>query len=314
MLSVSLIKVRRSHLRISRATPRQAVMNPVREGTTPPLSSGLSTLRIFVATASKRLHRVGSRLKMLAHLRPLSPLISSYQRKEVCKGAKCSAFHRHQVVIDNSRGEGQCCAWSLAERAAKLRVGPAPYIGSPAELASPCPAPFLQGTATPCLSLPAIPPGTCTPSPCARSSRAFRIAAARSGPLVQRVRDTLHRFARINVAAVHLDTKAGASERNTIVPRSTVRATLAVGPSRALEAVSPPHKLSVLVGVWETSGSQTPTKTVSPSAQDRLQRQRSTAFRALWHRKIHRRLPPVLHQYAIVITRCDQPPAILPAP
>ena len=163
-------------------------------------------------------------------------------------------------------------------------------------------------------NLAAIPPGTCTPSPCARSSRAFRIAAARSGPLVQRVRDTLHRFARINVAAVHLDTKAGASERNTIVPRSTVRATLAVGPSRALEAVSPPHKLSVLVGVWETSGSQTPTKTVSPSAQDRLQRQRSTAFRALWHRKIHRRLPPVLHQYAIVITRCDQPPAILPAP
>ena len=145
MLSVSVIKVRGDYLRISRATPRQAEMSPPQG---PPASrpvGGLSTLRVFVATASKRLHRVVSRLKMLTHLRPLSPLISSNQGEEVCKGAKCSAFHRHQVAIDNSREEGQCCAWSLAERAAELRVGPAPYIGSPAELASPCPAPFLQG-------------------------------------------------------------------------------------------------------------------------------------------------------------------------
>ena len=51
-----------------------------------------------------------------------------------------------------------------------------------------------------------------------------------------------------------------------------------------------------------------------PTLPDRLPGRRSTAFRALWHRKTHRRLPTGLHQYAIDITRCDHPPARLPAP
>ena len=145
MLSVSVIKVRGDYLRISRATPRQAEMSPPQG---PPASrpvGGLSTLRVFVATASKRLHRVVSRLKMLTHLRPLSPLISSNQGEEVCEGAKCSAFHRHQVSNDNSRGEGQCCAWSLARRAAKLRVGIGCDSLCPDKQATKSQEPSLQG-------------------------------------------------------------------------------------------------------------------------------------------------------------------------
>ena len=60
---------------------------------------------------------------------------------------------RHQVSIDIIRislggVRESCCLMPFG------RVGPAPYIGSPAELASPCLAPFLQGTAPPCSTWP----------------------------------------------------------------------------------------------------------------------------------------------------------------
>lgn len=69
-----------------------------------------------------------------------------------------------------SRWEPQCCAGKSAALGASLGVGPAPPVVCQAEPATPPSSPFLQGTASPCHHLPAIPPGLVSFPPCARSS------------------------------------------------------------------------------------------------------------------------------------------------
>ena len=57
-----------------------------------------------------------------------------------------------------TRWQPQCYTRKSAALGASLGVGPAPPVVCQAEPATPLPAPFLRGTASPCSNLPAIPP------------------------------------------------------------------------------------------------------------------------------------------------------------
>jgi len=127
-----------------------------------------------------------------------------------------------------------------------------------------------------------------------------------------------HRSARINdvgkyfYAAVPASSRAPSSPAQSAVPRSHA------GPSRPRRG-RPSAPRTGCRSLSASGSLRSPIRCPAkarhhPTLPDRLPHRRSTSFRALWHRKTHRRLPPVLHQYAIDITRCNQPPARLPAP
>ena len=109
MLSVSVVKVRRSFLRISRARRRQE-RSSLREGTTPPLRRSLRTSRVL------RFSSINMRVPLLqsspgtSPRRPLPPLLSPYQKKVVCKAGKCRHEHRHQDSKSISRFQPLCDA------------------------------------------------------------------------------------------------------------------------------------------------------------------------------------------------------------
>ena len=60
-----------------------------------------------------------------------------------------------------TRWQPQCSAGKSAALGASLGVGPAPPVVWQDKPATPLPAPFLRGTASPCHHLPAIPPHLC---------------------------------------------------------------------------------------------------------------------------------------------------------
>ena len=80
-------------------------------------------------------------------LKPGAPHFArGYISVSASSGAQSAApHHQHQYSTDRSPPGASAQFEQPAALIASLGVGPAPYIGSPAELASPCPAPFLRG-------------------------------------------------------------------------------------------------------------------------------------------------------------------------
>lgn len=116
MLSVSVVKVRRSSLRTSRARRRQERGWLQWPGASRPFASPAPDSAIGAPRP------------------PIAPI-------RCRSAAAASRLYRH---LPHQR---PCSASILPPYAAKLRVGPAPKVGSPDKLASPPLAPFLQGKA-----------------------------------------------------------------------------------------------------------------------------------------------------------------------
>ena len=115
-------------------------------------------MRSFVSAASRFQPRSGSRLFAQALETTVSAPFSD-RVSVVCVGAKCRSEYRQCYATVITRWEPPCSASSPPPYAAQLRVGPVPYTSCADKQPRKCPCLFLQGTASPCFNLAAIPPG-----------------------------------------------------------------------------------------------------------------------------------------------------------